>query len=121
VAAAQKHQDLLVWQKSMDLCDECYRFAARLPKDELYDLVSQLRRASVSIPSNIAEGFGREHKGSFAQHLRSAQGSLRELETQVVICRRVGLATDDQCHHMLSQADELGRMLRAFIRSLGVD
>ena len=118
MAAAQKYQDLLIWQKSMDLCESCYRFVGRLPTDELYGLVSQIRRASVSVPSNIAEGFGRDQKGSFVQHLRIAQGSLKELETQLVICRRVGLASQEHIEPMLALGDEVGRMIRSFIRSL---
>ena len=118
MSGAQSYQDLLIWQKSMDLCDACYRFSGQLPKEELYGLVSQMRRASVSVPSNIAEGFARESKGSFLQHLRIAQGSLKELETQLLICRRVGLASQEQIEPLLSLADEVGRMLRSFMRTL---
>jgi four helix bundle protein len=118
LAGVESYRDLLIWQKSMDLCEEIYRFVARLPKDELYGLVSQLRRAAVSVPSNIAEGFARELPGSFAHHLRIAQGSLKELETQVIICRRVGLGSDAETAPLLSRADEVGRMMRGFARSL---
>jgi four helix bundle protein len=88
-AAARTYGELRIWQMGMDLCEACYKFTAHPPRDETYGLVSQIRRASVSIPSNIAAGFGRESRGTFAQHLKIAQGSLRELETQLMICCRV--------------------------------
>jgi four helix bundle protein len=114
----QSHRDLLVWQKGMDLTEACYRFTSLLPKEETYGLVSQIRRSAVSIPSNIAEGFGRENTGSFIQHLRIAQGSLKELETQLAITQRVGLCQTGAASTHLALCDELGRMLRALIRSL---
>ena len=117
-SVARTYGELRIWQKGMDLCEACYKFTARLPRDELYGLVSQIRRASVSIPSNVAEGSGRENRGAFAQHLRKAQGSLKELETQVLISQRVGLASSDSVGPILANTDELGRMLRAFIRTL---
>jgi four helix bundle protein len=112
------YRELLIWQKSMDLCEATYKFTALLPKEELYGLVSQLRRASVSVPSNIAEGFAREQAGSFAQYLRIAQGSLKEVETQLLICGRVGLAEDARTAPLLALADEIGRMMRSFSKSL---
>lgn len=117
-SVARTYRELRIWQKGMELCEVSYKFADRLPRDEIYGLVSQLRRASVSIPSNVAEGFGRENRGAFAQHLRIAQGSLKELETQILICERVGLSTADDTQAVLALTDELGRMLRSFIRSL---
>jgi len=114
----QSYRELLVWQKSIDLCENCYRFTSRLPKEEVYGLSSQIRRASVSVPSNIAEGFARENKGTFVHHLRISQGSLKELETQLVICQRVGLATDRDVGPLLSIADEVGKMIRSLVRSL---
>jgi four helix bundle protein len=117
-SVARNYGELRIWQKGMDLCEACYKFTAGLPRDEMYGLVSQIRRASVSIPSNIAEGFGRETRGAFAQHLRIAQGSLKELETQLMICHRVGLASSDGVQTILSSTDELGKMLRSFIRTL---
>jgi four helix bundle protein len=77
----QRHQDLLIWQKSMDLVIEIYRLARLLPINEQYGLASQMRRASVSVPANIAEGFGRWHKKEFLRFLLLANGSLKELET----------------------------------------
>ena len=118
MSGAQSYRELLIWQKSMDLCEASYSFTRQLPKEKQYGLVSQMRRAAVSVPSNIAEGFAREHKGSFAQHLRIAQGSLKELETQLVICQRVGLAPANQVDPLLIKTDEIGRMIRSFSRTL---
>ena len=101
----------------MDLCEACYKLVARLPKDETYGLVSQIRRAAVSVPSNVAEGFGRDQPGSFVQHLRIRQGSLTERETQALICHRVGHLTEDDTRTAMQMADEVGRMIRSLIRS----
>jgi four helix bundle protein len=116
-SGVQTYRELVVCQKGMDLCEICYRLTARLPKGEIYGLVSQIRRAAVSVPSNIAEGFGRDQSGSFIQFLRIGQGSLKELETQVLICQRVGLLTEEEVTKVLSLADELGRMIRSLIRT----
>jgi four helix bundle protein len=113
----QSYRELVVWQKGMDLCALAYLVTKRLPKEEMYGLVSQIRRSVVSVPSNIAEGFGRDQTGSFINHLRIAQGSLKEFETQVLVCRRVDMLTDEDITPLLSLADEVGRMLRALIRS----
>jgi len=79
---------------------------------------SQIRRSSASIPANIAEGHGRENTGSFIQFLRIAQGSLKELETHLILAGRVGFMTEADMAPLLSQADEIGRMLRSMVRSL---
>jgi four helix bundle protein len=114
----RSYHDLLVWQKGMALALDCYRFSSKLPTEEKFGLISQIRRASVSIPANIAEGHGREHTGSFVQHLRIAQGSLKELETELLISQGALDAPEEDVTVLLSQTDELGRMLRALIRSL---
>jgi four helix bundle protein len=102
----------------MTLAEDTYRLTRRFPKEEIYGLTSQLRRASVSIAANMAEGYGRENRGSFVQFLRIAQGSLKETETLLLIAERVGLVKRKDIAGLLQQADELGRMLRSFIRSL---
>jgi four helix bundle protein len=117
-SSVQSHRDLLVWQRGMDLAVASYELTSPFPKEETYGLVAQIRRASVSIPSNIAEGFGRENTGSFVQHLRIAQGSLKELETQVMISHRVGHCREDEQLRLLASCDELGKMRRVLIRSL---
>ena len=80
----ESYQDLLVWQKSIDLVAEVYRIASKLPSNEQYGLTSQLRRAAVSVPANIAEGFGRWHSNEFVRFLLIANGSLKEVETHLV-------------------------------------
>jgi four helix bundle protein len=81
-------------------------------------MTAQIRRSSASIPANIAEGHGRENTGSFIQFLRIAQGSLKELETHLILAGRVGLMSEAATAPLLSQADEIGRMLRSMVRSL---
>ena len=112
------YRDLLVWQKSMDLCESVYRISRRLPRSELFGLVDQMRRASVSIASNIAEGHARSHTGEYLHQLTTARGSMAELETQVIICVRVDYLTDREAHPLLVASDEVGRMLGGLRRSL---
>jgi len=112
------YRDLMVWQRSMALAESSYRIAASLPGDEKYGLVSQIRRAAVSIPANMAEGHGRETTGSFIQFLRISQGSLKELETHFLLAERLSLASAEQMRPLHQECDEIGRMLRALIRSL---
>ncbi len=81
----ESYRELKVWQKAIDLVVECYRLSQAFPKDEIYGLTSQLRRASVSIPANIAEGYGRGSHGEYLQFLAVAQGSLKEVETHLII------------------------------------
>jgi len=85
--SVQSYRDLQVWQKSMDLVTECYRATQQFPKTEIYGLTSQLQRAAVSVPANIAEGQGRQHTKEFIQHLSIAYGSLAELETHLQIAQ----------------------------------
>jgi four helix bundle protein len=93
---------------------ECaYRLTARFPKEEVYGLTSQIRRAA-----NIAEGYGRDHSGSFIQFLRMSQGSLKELETHLMLSARVSLVPTADIEPILQQCDELGKMLRSLIRSI---
>ncbi len=102
----------------MDLVEECYHLARELPKEELFALGQQIRKASVSIPANIAEGYGRDNRGDYVHHLRIAQGSLKELETHLLIAARVGLTAESRIATPLSNSDRLGRILRSLIRSL---
>ena len=102
----------------MTLVEECYRFTKGLPREELYGLTSQIRRASVSVPANIAEGYGRDSTGSYVNFLRTAQGSLKELETHLILTQRLELGNHDGAARSLSHSDSIGRMLRALIRSL---
>jgi four helix bundle protein len=89
----RSYKDLDVWQRSMALAEDCYRATVEFPREEIYRMTAQIRRAAVSIPANIAEGYGRDQTGSFIQFLRIAQGSTRELETHLILSGRIGLCT----------------------------
>ena len=112
------HRELRVWQAGMTIAEVSYRLTTSFPKHELYGMVSQIRRAAVSIPANIAEGYGRETLGAYLQFLRVAQGSLKELETHFEIAERVELVKASAVQPLLVECDELGRMLRTLIRTL---
>jgi len=114
----RSYRDLRVWRYGMDLVVECYRATRIFPKDELYGLVSQMRRAAVSIPSNIAEGHGRSYTGQYLQHVSVANGSLMELETQILISARLGFLTLRETKTLLSRTADLGRMLAGLLRKL---
>lgn len=118
MSAIQSYQDLQVWQKSMDLAANCYQLTKGFPRAEVYGMTSQIRRAAASVPANIAEGYGRENRGEYIQFLRIAQGSLKELETHLLLSLRVDLTKDEAVKPILEQCDTVGRMLRALIRSL---
>ena len=102
----------------MTLAESCYRLAGRFPRDELFGLTSQVRRAAVSIPANIAEEHGRENTGSFVQSLRVSQGSLKELETHLLLAERVGILTVADLEQVMVRCESVGKMVRALIRSL---
>lgn len=105
------HRDLVAWQKAMELVTGIYRATQGFPKDELYGLVSQLRRAAVSIPSNLAEGYGRNSRNEFHHFIGQARGSLLEVETQVEIARNLGYLDAETCLCLLSRTDEVGRII----------
>ena len=111
----QSHRDLLVWQKGMDLVVAIYRITQKLPSYEQFGLISQLRRAAVSIPSNIAEGYGRQSSGSYRQFLSVSRGSLLELETQIELCVRLGYLTQSDTASILADITELSKMLTSLI------
>jgi len=102
----------------MVLAEQVYRVTASFPKEEMYGLVSQIRRSAVSIPANIAEGHGRETSAVFIQFLRVAQGSLKELETHLILAARVGFLPATTENETLDRCDSLGRMIRSLIRAL---
>ena len=102
----------------MDLVELCYQVASTFPRDEVYGLTSQLRRAAVSIPANIAEGHGREGLGEYIHFLGIAQGSLRETETHLLIAARLVLVDKQKIDEVLKLSDEVGRMLGGLMRSL---
>ena len=112
------YKDVIVWQRSMQLAEEIYKLTKRLPKEEQFGLSGQLRRASVSIPSNIAEGYGRESKNEYLHFLKIARGSLYEVETQLLLCVRVGLFEEILLSAAFSYCSEIGKMLNVLIRSV---
>ena len=112
------YRDLLVWQDGIELAQRAYHLTKGFPKDELFGVVSQIRWAAVSVPANIAEGYGRDNLGSYIQFLRIAQGSLKELETHIILAKRVGLAKLEATGAVLDQCEGIGKMLRSLIRSL---
>ena len=112
------YRDLQVWQKGMELVVESYRLTEKLPRAELYGLVSQMRRAAVSIPANIAEGHARYHTRELWRHLSIARGSLMELETEFIASGRLGYIAEPEVRNVLSATAELGRMLAGLMRSL---
>src|SRR5437868_4046420 len=116
--AIKSYRDLLVWQKAIDLVVDAYRASAGFPSSEFYGLMSQIRRASTSIPANIAEGYGRGTRKEYSQFLVIAQGSLKELETHFIVSKKLSYLTAAQTKRLLLQTDELGRMLGSLIRKL---
>ncbi len=111
-------RDLRVWQAAMGLVCDAYEVARALPTDERYELSSQVRRSAVSVASNIAEGWGRRTRPEFARFVRVANGSLRELQTQILLCRRLKLAPETVVDPALTSTEHVGRLLLALERSL---
>jgi four helix bundle protein len=102
----------------MELATLCYSLTDRFPRHELFGMTSQIRRSTTSIAANIAEGHGREHSGSFVQFLRIAQGSLKEVETHILLAVRAGLCSEPQARPVLAKSEEIGKMLRSLIRAI---
>ena len=114
----KSYRELIVWQKAVQLVVDCYRATPGFPKSEIYGLTSQIRRAATSIPANIAEGYGRGSRKEYLQFLIVAQGSLKELETHFIVAQKLNYLTDAQLSRVLSQSDEVGKMLGSLIRKL---
>ena len=114
----RSYRDLEVWKKAMDLVEHCYRATAGFPSVERYGLASQLQRAAVSIPANIAEGHDRQHRAEFLQHLAIAHGSLAELETHIQIAARLEYLIHEKLEELMERCSEVGRMLNGLRRSL---
>jgi four helix bundle protein len=115
--AVSNYQELQVWQKAMDLAVESYGLIKKLPKEEVYSLSDQIRRASVSIPSNIAEGNGRQNPNEFKIFLRYAKGSAAELETQLLLCQRIGYLSSNDIAPALALLTEISKMLSTLVKS----
>jgi four helix bundle protein len=114
----RSYQDLEVWQMAMTLAEDCYRLTGEFPRDEIYGMTSQIRRAAVSIPANIAEGYGRDQTGYFVQFLKIAQGSTRELETHLILAGRLRLISETALPNVLGTCQRISKMLRSLVRSL---
>ena len=114
----ESYRDLIAWRKAMDLVTDVYRATKGFPRDELYGLTNQLRRAAVSVPSNIAEGQARFFKKEFHHFLSHARGSLVEIETQLVIAQNLEYLTPDQTRLLLDKTSELGKILNGLIASI---
>jgi four helix bundle protein len=118
VEKVESYRDLKVWQVGMEIAEQCYRLTCAFPKEEIFGMTSQIRRAASAIPANIAEGYGRHRAGEYLQFLRIAIGSLKELETHLLLSARVDLANNDAVAALLQRCDEEGRMLLALTRSV---
>ena len=116
-APIQSYRDLRVWREAMLLAEEAYRFTKPFPRDEMFGLTAQIRRAAASVPANIAEGYGRESTGNYIQFLRIAQGSCKEVETHALLAHRVLDEVEDPVG-LLDHCDTVGKMLHGLIRSL---
>jgi len=114
----QTYKELKVWQKAIDLVEQVYLLTKELPNDEKFGLVSQMRRAAVSVPANIAEGYGRTHRGDYLRHLSVARGSLLELETHLVMAGRLRFAGEERVAALGQRIQEVDRMLYGPIESL---
>ncbi|MEM1063323.1 MAG: four helix bundle protein [Planctomycetota bacterium] len=116
--AVRDFRDLIAWQKSMAVVETTYRLSASFPDQERYGLTSQIRRAAVSIPSNIAEGHGRGPGRAFANHLWIANGSLREVQTQILLAAGLGYSRKDEAEKLVTDCEEVCRILVALRRSV---
>jgi len=114
----KSYQDLVAWQKGIDLCELVYRASATFPRQEVYGLTSQIRRAAVSVPSNIAEGAGRITKGEFVQSVGHARGSVLEVETQLFVATRLGYLSSNETGGLFELTNEIGKLTNGLIRSL---
>ena len=117
-APLNSYRELTVWRDGIALVKACYLVTRAFPKDELFGLTSQIRRSAVSVPANIAEGYGRGTRKDYVRHLMIAQGSLKELETHLIIAVEVGHTSQAGIDPILGRCDQLGRGLGALIRSL---
>ncbi|PIV54629.1 four helix bundle protein [Candidatus Desantisbacteria bacterium CG_4_10_14_0_8_um_filter_48_22] len=115
---AKSYKDLDIWNKGIEIVESIYSLTMNFPSEEKFGLVAQMRRASSSVPSNIAEGFRRKYNTEFAQFLYIALGSCAELETQIIISGRLNFLSDQNKDALLEEIDHLGRMIRNFIKKL---
>ena len=114
----RSYKELIAWQQGIELVSEIYRYTKDFPRVEVYGLTNQIRRAAVSIPSNIAEGQGRLTRGEFRQFLGHARGSIFELESQILIAGKLGYVKREDAESLLQRVAELGRILNGLLKSL---
>ncbi|MEM1168423.1 MAG: four helix bundle protein [Cyanobacteria bacterium P01_H01_bin.35] len=111
-------KDLKIWQKGINIAEKCYFLTKLFPKEELYGIVQQIRRSAVSIPANIAEGYGRRYTGEYVRFLNVAQGSINELETHLILSARVGLCEEKEIETIISLLTEETKMIITLIKKL---
>ena len=111
-------KDLIIWQKGMDIAQKCYYITKSFPKEELYGMVQQVRRASPSISANIAEGYGRRSAGDYSRFLNISQGSINELQTHLMLGKRVGLCQEEDITSIISLLQEETRMISSLLKKL---
>ncbi|MEN3323382.1 four helix bundle protein [Mariniflexile soesokkakense] len=112
------YKDLLIWQKGIEIVKETYLLCKEIPNDELFGLQSQIKRSSISIPSNIAEGWGRNYTKNYLQFLKYSRGSLLELETQIIIAKELNFISTESFNKIQDLISEESKMLNAFIKSI---
>jgi len=115
---ARSYRELLVWQRSMALATQIYEATRSFPREEIYGLTSQLRRAAISVPSNIAEGYGRGSDKSFSLFLTQARGSLYEVETQLEIAANLNYLSSEEAARITQSTQKIARMMNAFLRTI---
>lgn len=118
MAKVNTYKDLIVWQKAMEMTIALYQIVKKLPKEETYALSDQMRRAAISIPSNIAEGFGRNSKKEYIQFLFIANGSVCELETQLILCVHFKYFTEQEIQPIINLLDEIKRIIMTITKKL---
>jgi len=120
VTPVRSYRDLIVWQQAMELAKLCYAKTRSFPRSEIFSMTAQIRRSAASVPANIAEGNGRENTGAYIQFLRISQGSLKELETHVLLAQSVELMGEEAAEEILAKCERVGKLLRSLIRTLQV-
>jgi four helix bundle protein len=119
MSTIKSYKDLLIWQKGFDIVISTYKLSKSFPQEELYALTSQIKRAAISIPSNIAEGYGRNTDKSFSHFIDISRGSLYELETQLLIAKELEFVKDiNLFNHIISLINEESKMINSFYNSL---
>ena len=111
-------KDLIIWQKGMEIAERCYYLTQSFPREEVYGMVQQIRRASVSIPANISEGYGRRSKGDYSRFLNISQGSINELQTHLILAHKVGLCPELEIQPIIALLQEETRMIISLLKKL---